>query len=235
MTLDGRIADCRGGSKWITSEAARREVQEIRRRHSAIVIGKGTLACDDPKLTARCGKRTYYPARIVFSPDDNIPQGSYFCKHCDETRSIVVVRDSGVGAPPRGRGRAVSNCEECGELTRSAINRTSPASGGNGEGGIELWRAKSANDAECINAFLDMAYDQGLSGVLVEGGQRLASAFLENGFVNKLYLFYGNKMFGAGYDGLVFSKGLSVNESIVLNNVTHRSFGDNFLVTGYVK
>jgi diaminohydroxyphosphoribosylaminopyrimidine deaminase/5-amino-6-(5-phosphoribosylamino)uracil reductase len=67
MTLDGRIADCAGGSKWITSDAARREVQEIRRHHSAVAVGKNTLLCDDPKLTARCGGKTCYPARVIFA------------------------------------------------------------------------------------------------------------------------------------------------------------------------
>jgi diaminohydroxyphosphoribosylaminopyrimidine deaminase/5-amino-6-(5-phosphoribosylamino)uracil reductase len=83
--------------------------------------------------------------------------------------------------------------------------------------------------------FLDTAIREGLNSILIEGGQRLASAFLENGFVNKLYLFYGNKIFGAGKDGLAFSGGLPVDGCINLKGVTHQTFGDNILVTGYVK
>jgi diaminohydroxyphosphoribosylaminopyrimidine deaminase/5-amino-6-(5-phosphoribosylamino)uracil reductase len=202
MTLDGRVADCQGGSKWITSRAARREVQEIRRRHGAVAAGKNTLLRDDPKLTARCGK-IYYPARIVFSPDTNIPKGSYFFTHSDEARSIVVVK----GSKKRGIER---------------------------KNGLEFWHTGSNDYAESIDTFLDMAYSEELTSILVEGGQKLASNFLEHGFVNKVHLFYGNKIFGGGTEGLRFARGLAVDRCLSLDKISHRSLGDDFLVTGYV-
>ena len=202
MTLDGRVADCQGGSKWITSPAARREVQEIRRRHSAVAVGKNTLLRDDPKLTARCGK-TYYPARIIFSPDKNIPEDSYFFTRADEARSIVVVKGS----------------------KKSGIER---------KDGLEFWHTGSNDYAESIDTFLDMAYAQDLTSILVEGGQKLASGFLEHGFVNKVHLFYGNKILGGGTEGLRFARGLAVDGSLSLDKISRRSLGDDFLVTGYV-
>ena len=53
MTLDGKIADYRGLSKWITSPAARREVQALRRRADAILVGAGTVRADNPNLLPR--------------------------------------------------------------------------------------------------------------------------------------------------------------------------------------
>jgi diaminohydroxyphosphoribosylaminopyrimidine deaminase/5-amino-6-(5-phosphoribosylamino)uracil reductase len=205
MTLDGRIADFQGGSKWITSPAARREVQEIRRRHGAVAVGGGTLAADDPKLTARCGNKNYYPARIVFSTGGDIPKNCYFRTRSSETRSIVVIKGCGERRIDRDR-----------------------------HGPIEYWHTGAGDDAETISAFLDMAYAEGLASILVEGGQRLASSFLENGFVNKVYLFYGNKIFGNGKNGLLFSQGLSVANSINLSKVNRHYFGGDFLVSGYV-
>ena len=70
---------------------------------------------------------------------------------------------------------------------------------------------------------------------MVEGGQKLASGFLENGFVNKIHLFYGNKIFGGGTDGLRFARGLAVGGCLSLDKISRRSFGEDFLVTGYVK
>ena len=52
-TLDGRIATASGCSKWITGEAARSRVQELRRMADAIMVGGGTLRCDRPGLTVR--------------------------------------------------------------------------------------------------------------------------------------------------------------------------------------
>src|SRR5262249_11759950 len=53
MTLDGKIATRTGQSKWITGEAARARVHELRGRMDAIIVGRGTLVADDPLLTAR--------------------------------------------------------------------------------------------------------------------------------------------------------------------------------------
>jgi diaminohydroxyphosphoribosylaminopyrimidine deaminase / 5-amino-6-(5-phosphoribosylamino)uracil reductase len=216
MTLDGRIADCGGGSKWITSAAARQEVQEIRRRHGAVGVGAGTLAADDPKLTARCGRKTYYPARIVFSSTENIPKDSYFMTRTGEARSIVVVKNN---KSKRKKG-----------IDRRDINHGRVDK----NGGVEYWYTGSSGDAESIDTFLDMAYAEGINSILIEGGQRIASAFLENGFVNKLYLFYGNKIFGKGKDGISFSRALTVDKSLILDNITYQRFGDDFLATGYV-
>lgn len=52
-TLDGRIATDSGDSKWITSEYARQEVHELRKKYDAVMIGKNTLRNDNPRLNAR--------------------------------------------------------------------------------------------------------------------------------------------------------------------------------------
>ena len=203
VTLDGRIADEKNESKWITSAESRQFVQELRRRHSAIAVGKNTLLSDDPKLTARCGKKTYFPARIVFSSDTNIPKNGYFFTHSHEARSIVVIRNS----------------------KKQFIERT---------GDIEYWHTSSSQYKESTAEFLDMAYNEGLTSIFIEGGQQLASGFLENGFVNKVYLFYGNKILGKGSQGLLFSQGLPVSNCLSLDKITHQSLGNDFLVTGYI-
>ncbi len=52
-SLDGRTALATGESRWITSPAARSDVQAWRARSSAIVTGIGTVLADDPALTVR--------------------------------------------------------------------------------------------------------------------------------------------------------------------------------------
>ncbi len=52
-SLDGRTAMASGESRWITSPAARSDVQHWRARSDAIVTGIGTVLADDPALTVR--------------------------------------------------------------------------------------------------------------------------------------------------------------------------------------
>ncbi|PVZ72554.1 bifunctional diaminohydroxyphosphoribosylaminopyrimidine deaminase/5-amino-6-(5-phosphoribosylamino)uracil reductase RibD [Pelagibaculum spongiae] len=53
MSLDGRTAMDNGQSKWITSAAARADVQRMRAEADAILTATGTLLADDPKLDVR--------------------------------------------------------------------------------------------------------------------------------------------------------------------------------------
>ncbi len=52
-TLDGKIADCEGNSKWITGSDAREVVQSMRRSADAIMVGAATVISDDPSLLPR--------------------------------------------------------------------------------------------------------------------------------------------------------------------------------------
>lgn len=53
MSLDGKTALANGDSQWITGEEARRDVQKLRARSSAIVTGVQTVIDDDPNMTVR--------------------------------------------------------------------------------------------------------------------------------------------------------------------------------------
>jgi diaminohydroxyphosphoribosylaminopyrimidine deaminase/5-amino-6-(5-phosphoribosylamino)uracil reductase len=79
---------------------------------------------------------------------------------------------------------------------------------------------------------MGMAYEDGLTSILVEGGQKLASAFLEYKLVNRLYLFYGNVLVGNGIDGVSFSSGLPLNHAITLSGQKVSTIGTDILVTG---
>ena len=52
-SLDGAVGLASGESKWITGEAARRDVQYWRARSDAIITGVDTVLADDPRLNVR--------------------------------------------------------------------------------------------------------------------------------------------------------------------------------------
>lgn len=68
QTLDGRIATRIGESQWISGEPARRRVHELRGRVDAIMAGMGTIAADDPLLTARDVEVRRQARRVVIDP-----------------------------------------------------------------------------------------------------------------------------------------------------------------------
>jgi diaminohydroxyphosphoribosylaminopyrimidine deaminase/5-amino-6-(5-phosphoribosylamino)uracil reductase len=201
MTLDGRIADSHGDSRWITGPQALRFAHELRRVHAAVAVGRKTIERDDPQLTVR-HKKGFLPARIVFSSRPLSPGSTFFSKQAAQARSIVVMKGGKAGT------------------------RRDPVSG------IEFWHTGERYDANHLAAFLRMAFENDITSVLVEGGAGLASSFLEHGQVNRLYIMYGNKLFGRGLDGFSFLKGLPVDRCIHLKDHTLFSLGDTVGITG---
>lgn len=65
MSLDGHTALANGASRWITSEAARADVQNYRARSSAILTGVGTVLADDPRMDVRLRGASRQPLRVV--------------------------------------------------------------------------------------------------------------------------------------------------------------------------
>ena len=89
MTLDGKIATRTGDSKWISNEASRRRVHELRGRMDAIVVGVGTVLADDPLLTAR-PPGTRMAVRVVLDHHGRTPTTSKLAQTARETPTWIV-------------------------------------------------------------------------------------------------------------------------------------------------
>ncbi len=63
-SLDGRTAMASGESKWITSTAAREDVQKLRAQSGAIITGSETVITDNPQLNVRSEQLGVPPERI---------------------------------------------------------------------------------------------------------------------------------------------------------------------------
>lgn len=72
-SLDGRVTV--PGSRWVTGEASRRLVHELRATVDAVVVGMGTVRADAPRLDARDVGATRQPRRLAFGRGP-LPEGS---------------------------------------------------------------------------------------------------------------------------------------------------------------
>ena len=91
-TLDGRIADKFGRSRWISGEPARDYVQWLRAGFDAIAIGGRTARLDDPALTVRGPVRPRAaPRRVVFDRVADLGPNLTLVRTAAETPTVVVV------------------------------------------------------------------------------------------------------------------------------------------------
>jgi diaminohydroxyphosphoribosylaminopyrimidine deaminase/5-amino-6-(5-phosphoribosylamino)uracil reductase len=90
-SLDARIADASGHSRWISGEAARDYVHWLRAGFDAIGIGGRTARADNPQLTVR-GSVTprVVPRRVVFDADADLDSGLTLVRTARETPTTVV-------------------------------------------------------------------------------------------------------------------------------------------------
>lgn len=182
MTLDGRIADRAGTSRWITGEPARREVQAWRRRVDAVMVGAGTVCADDPSLRCRL-RGAPHAWRVVVDGAGRTPPGSQVLTDERAADTIMVV----------AARRA--------EAVRDAWQRH----------GARAWPLPARGDGDRISLsrLLRRLAGEGIMHVLCEGGGALAGGLLKAGLVDELLLFYAPAVLGdaravAGISGADF-------------------------------
>ncbi|MBD2196066.1 MULTISPECIES: bifunctional diaminohydroxyphosphoribosylaminopyrimidine deaminase/5-amino-6-(5-phosphoribosylamino)uracil reductase RibD [Calothrix] len=75
MTLDGKIATTSGHSAWVTNQAARSEVHQLRAACDAVIVGGNTVRQDNPYLTSH-QVGVHNPLRVVMSRHLNLPENA---------------------------------------------------------------------------------------------------------------------------------------------------------------
>ena len=185
-SLDGRIADARGRSKWITGPEARADGHRLRAASDAIVVGAGTARADDPRLTARSG--------VVGAGAEGGAAAA---------QPLRVIVDSRLSLPPRlrlfspalARGTVVA----CTAAAPAARERALASRG------VTVWRLPATRLRVSLPALAERLAREGRHDVLLEGGATLGAAFVRAGLVQRIVLYTAPLVLGGGLlwcDGL---------------------------------
>ena len=171
MTLDGKIATKTGASKWITGEAARAEVQQMRHRYMGIMAGIGTVLADDPMLNVRVeGLKS--PVRILCDSKLRIPLDSQIVKSAGKYRTIVAYAD-------------LENDKEKQEKT-DILHAM----------GVETICCPDENHQIDLKKLMYDLGNEGIDSILLEGGGTLNDSALRAGIVKEVQAFIAPKIFG---------------------------------------
>lgn len=169
VTLDGKLATGTGDSKWVTAEAARTKVHELRNEVDAILVGKNTVATDDPQLTTR-----------LESGDGRDP--------------VRVVVDSHLELPVN---RKVFNLRSTARTIVATVEKAdSPKAKKLAARGVEVWSVKGKGGRVDLRALLKRMAKAGLLHVLVEGGAEVFGTLLKEKLADELWLFMAPKVVG---------------------------------------
>jgi len=206
MTLDGKIATADGDARWVTSEAARTFVHQLRGQLTGICVGAGTVRADDPMLDCRVeGYKN--PVRILPDSRASLAPDSRIARSARVIRTILA--HTGAAAPEK-----LERLRACGVETLPCAAR---------DGHIDL------------DDLLTQLGALGVDSLLLEGGEELNGSFVAQDLVDEYYFFVAPKILGGkdartavggtGFARMAEARGVRI-ESV-------RSFGPDLLIHGY--
>lgn len=205
VSLDGKVATATGDSRWITGEAARARVHELRHQYDVIMIGGRTVRVDDPLLTDRSGKKRRRPlVRVVIEQYLRVSPESQLAQTTDSAPVLVFA---------------------CADPEDDALQALRSQ-------GVEVIAQGSALDLVSV---LEELGKRSLQSVLVEGGPSLAGLLLEAGLVNKVTFFVAPILVGGRDAPSAIAGGgvEKLADATQLESLDIRQHGNDIEVTGY--
>lgn len=205
LTLDGRIADRTGSSRWVTNAASRAKVHQLRDKFDAVMIGGNTLQADDPELTVRDIAEARNPIRVAVDSRLVTSATSRFCVTNPNARTILFTLQKSLE-------------------TSTAVYPEH----------IELI-AQPADGAHVnINSALQYLAQQGVNSVLCEGGGKLAASLLYAGFVDEVYWVIAPKFIGdvQAIAALQLDASVPLADAWILKNVSTELIDSDIWIHG---
>jgi diaminohydroxyphosphoribosylaminopyrimidine deaminase / 5-amino-6-(5-phosphoribosylamino)uracil reductase len=165
-SLDGRTALANGRSQWITSDAARADVQHWRARSSAVLTSADTVLADDPRLDVRI-ESPRQPLRVVLD------------------RRSRVRKSAKILAPP---GEVL--------VFTAATRTKAPKARGHRLGDARIETVRTVRSHLDLKRVFERLAELEANEVLVEAGPRLSGAMLSAGLVDEWLLYLAPRLLG---------------------------------------
>lgn len=207
QSMDGKIADAKGESKWITGEKARAHVHKLRNELDAVLVGIGTVIKDDPSLDCRL-PRGRNPYRIIVDSTLKISPKAKVLKYSDGKTIIAAMTSA----------------------KKEKINAIKKA-------GHHVLLVKGRNKQVDLNDLAVKLGSMGISSIMIEGGSHIAASALAAGIVDKVIFFTAPKIMGGSCAVTSVEGGApaSLINAIKIRDLKTRRFGEDILIEGYVE
>jgi len=203
QTLDGKIADLKGNSKWISSHDSRKIVHKLRSEYDAVMIGRNTALKDNPELTVRFIKGRN-PVRIIIDGQFSLPS-SLKIFNTDSAPTWILTSKSSMNKN-ESKLRRLTEC------------------------GVRVFGITTNSEFISPETILRTLAGEGISSILIEGGAKVAKSFLDYSLVDKLYLFTSPKILGEGLNAITLSKPRLLKNAITFRIIDlHRLSEDVYL------
>lgn len=177
-SLDGKTALLNGQSQWITSEAARADVQQLRARSGAIVTGIGTLLADNPSLNVRlAGFESFQPLRVVLDTQLRCPLDAQLFRCSGDV--LILTSEQALA----------QQSEKVDTLSQQGVSVLSVAVDGSGR----------LNLVEVIKL---LASRFSVNDLLIEAGAGLTASAISAGMVDELWWYTSGALMGEARSAL---------------------------------
>lgn len=209
-TLDGRIADRFGQSRYISGLPALAHVHNLRNRLDCVLVGGETARKDDPELTVRDVEDGRNPDRAVIDTKLTLPlTAKVFTDRRDGSRTFLFCSPS---AAVSKKIEKYSACVSVTPMKENAINK----------GELDL------------DAMLRSLSGAGINSVLCEGGAKLATRLIEGKLVDEINWIVAPKILGdlSAVSAVGSDATIKLGEVLTLERVRISRLGDDTLIEG---